>query len=98
MKKNIELNFVMTCKACPEQYDVMIGERYVAYVRLRGGRLTVCPVGENGEPEFDNYTLVEEWTSDYLKGCFEDEEERKEYIGKIKEIILNGQLRKQEEK
>ena len=87
----------MTCRACPEQYDVMIGERYVAYVRLRSGRLTVCPVGEDGEPEFDNYTLVEEWTSDYLKGCFENEAERKEYLDKITELILNGQLRKQKQ-
>lgn len=97
MKKNIELIFNRTCRAYPEQYDVYIGERYIAYVRLRSGRLTVCPIGKDNEPEFDNYTIVKDWKNDPLKGSFDSEEERQEYIGKIKEIILNGQLRKQEQ-
>ena len=28
---------VMTCGACPEQYDVFEGEKYVGYLRLRHG-------------------------------------------------------------
>lgn len=49
MEKNInlkrELNFVKTCDACPEQYDVFDENGYkVAYVRLRHGWLSVeCP-------------------------------------------------------
>lgn len=31
--------FVQTCNACPEQYDVFIGNKLVGYVRLRWGTL-----------------------------------------------------------
>jgi hypothetical protein len=35
---------VLTCGACPEQYDVMLDDERVAYFRLRHGRFTAnCP-------------------------------------------------------
>lgn len=32
-----ELRLVMTCCACPEQYDVFLGDTQVGYLRLRHG-------------------------------------------------------------
>ena len=40
----MKYQFHLTCRACPEQYDVMDGHLIVAYVRYRCGRLTVNPV------------------------------------------------------
>lgn len=38
------LQFVQTCRAIPEQYDVFKGRRRVGYVRIRSGRFRVdCP-------------------------------------------------------
>ena len=34
------LNFIETCGACPEQYDVTLHGRLVGYVRLRWGTVT----------------------------------------------------------
>lgn len=43
------LRVVMTCMACPEQYDVYKGKEVVAYFRLRHGRFAayVPPTGTN---------------------------------------------------
>ena len=40
----MKYQFHLTCRACPEQYDVKDGHHIVAYVRYRCGRLTVNPV------------------------------------------------------
>lgn len=48
---------VMTCSACPEQYDVYLDGMQVGYLRLRHGTFTVdCPFGETiftGNPNGD---------------------------------------------
>lgn len=73
------LEFKMTCSMCPEQYDVMLGADQVAYVRLRGGYLSVeCPDidGEliyEAEPEGD--------------GEFIDDSERSKYMAEMSEAI-----------
>lgn len=36
---DVEYRFVLTCFACPEQYDVYVKGMQVAYVRLRHGRI-----------------------------------------------------------
>ena len=36
-----EVRLVMTCHACPEQYDAYIGNRMVGYLRLRHGKFAV---------------------------------------------------------
>lgn len=38
------LFFKQTCVVTPEQYDVFLDDKYVAYVRCRWGKLKVCPV------------------------------------------------------
>jgi hypothetical protein len=40
------LFFKQTCVIAPEQYDVFLDEKYVAYVRCRFGKLKVNPVNE----------------------------------------------------
>jgi hypothetical protein len=38
------IRLVLTCGACPEQYDAFLGEERVGYLRLRHGRFYVeCP-------------------------------------------------------
>lgn len=38
------IKLVLTCGACPEQYDAFDGDRQVGYLRLRHGQFTVeCP-------------------------------------------------------
>lgn len=62
--KPLKYRWEMTCKVCPEQYDVYNGKRLVAYVRFRHGILTVnCP-DVDGEMVFmregqDSYPLSE---------------------------------------
>ena len=38
------LFFKQTCAIAPEQYDVFLDEKYVAYVRCRWGKLKVNPI------------------------------------------------------
>lgn len=47
----MKLNFINTCKCCPEQYDVYDEDNnQVAYVRLRHGYLSVrCPDADSPE-------------------------------------------------
>lgn len=80
------LEFVCTCGACPEQYDVVLrkdGKRYqVGYVRLRYGGLRVeCPDCRGKEVYYYHFT------EDGWKGDFDNEEERLEYLGKAAEAI-----------
>jgi hypothetical protein len=57
-----DYRLVLTCGACPEQYDVFKGEENVGYLRLRHGRFTAdAPFGHtiytaypNGDGVFDD--------------------------------------------
>lgn len=40
------LFFKQTCAVAPEQYDVFLDEKYVAYVRCRWGKLSVNPIDD----------------------------------------------------
>ena len=49
------LYFKQTCIIAPEQYDVFLDGKYVAYVRCRWGKLSVNPVNiELNIPNIDN--------------------------------------------
>lgn len=58
------VEFYMTCGACPEQYDVMLDDEQIAYVRLRWGRLSVH-VPDHGSEEIYSHSF-----EDGSKGCF----------------------------
>lgn len=57
------LYFKQTCVIAPEQYDVFLDGKYVAYVRCRWGRLTVNPA--NIELTIPNIANISEF--DYEK-------------------------------
>lgn len=44
-----DYEFICTCSACPEQYDVFKDGVQVAYLRLRHGRFTVSAPDWSGE-------------------------------------------------
>ena len=46
-------NFKLTCRACPEQYDVFKEGKQVAYLRLRHGSFTVSVPDVNGEDIYE---------------------------------------------
>lgn len=75
----MEITLKQTCKVCPEQYDAYIGERQVAYIRVRWGQVTVkCP-DVTGE-------IV--YRSDiYGDGCFSCEHEREMHLTMAKMAI-----------
>lgn len=68
----MDLTFVLTCTACPEQYDVYLGDTYVAYVRLRWGRLRVD--NDSGT------TIFSHRFDDPLKGIFDSDSERETFL------------------
>lgn len=77
-----DLNFICTCDACPEQYDVKdLDGNQVAYVRLRWGYLyCACP-------DCGCEKVYETDIGDGLTGCFEDEEQRKYHLNEIANAI-----------
>jgi hypothetical protein len=77
------LDFFMTCGACPEQYDVFINDKQVGYVRLRGGALRAA------YPDVEADYTYEVYFDNVWKGCFEDDNERDFYLDKIAEHLYN---------
>ena len=73
------MRFELTCAACPEQYDVYVGDQEVAYVRLRHGILYA-------EVPFDGKVVFEHDFGDE-RGSFLDEVERQVYLKKIEASI-----------
>ena len=80
------LDFIMTCSACPEQYDVLKDGEMVGYVRLRFGELRCDYKDCAGEKIythlFDNHML----------GTFINNSERMHYLNLIADK-LNERLK-----
>ena len=74
----------LTCGACPEQYDVFLGEELVAYLRLRHGWFyAACPyVG--GTVVYEAYPKGD--------GMFEDDE-REFYLTEAIKAICSHQFK-----
>jgi hypothetical protein len=66
MSEGLGIVLVKTCSACPEQYDAMMGDRQVGYLRLRGGQFRV------DFPECGGETIFR--ASPKGDGIFEDDE------------------------
>jgi hypothetical protein len=76
------LRFVLTCIACPEQYEVFDGERQVGYVRLRHGWLRV------DYPECGGEVLLENGENDDIgDGMFETDELRDAWLTRAAQAI-----------
>ena len=77
------LNFIITCSACPEQYDVLdSNDNVVGYVRLRWGYLR-CDY-----PECLGEVIYDAEIGDGFTGCFESDEQRMEHLNNIADKIL----------
>lgn len=74
------LAFELTCSACPEQYDVWLGERQeqVGYVRVRWGHAWAYHPDFMGEPVYD-----EPIGDDDLAGQFIDDDQRQAVLSDI---------------
>ena len=83
MTLNLRYNWVKTCDACPEQYDILDENgKTIAYVRARWGIIYCdCP-DVMGDRVFSESFSV----NDYA-GCFEDDEHRSRYFHRIEDAI-----------
>jgi hypothetical protein len=72
--KKIKINFILTCGACPEQYDAFEDGRLIGYLRLRSGFFTVDYIDGKGEYE----RVFEDCPEG--DGVFADEVERQFYL------------------
>lgn len=79
-----DLEFIMTCGACPEQYDVFYDKKQVAYIRLRWGYLTVSCPDYGGTCIYESNAGANSWS-----GCFEDDIERMKHMKKIRQAIVD---------
>lgn len=80
------LRFVLTCVACPEQYDVYDGEEQVGYVRLRSGKLRV------DVPDCGGDTVLVNGDQTVGDGDFETEELRDIWLMRAALAILGRRL------
>lgn len=77
--------FRLTSCACPEQYDVDLGEaENRGYVRLRHGELRADYLPDG---DFDRAVTVFEHDIDDDAPCFESNEERDQYLTQIAEAL-----------
>lgn len=77
------LDFFLTCGACPEQYDVFVNDKQVGYVRLRGGALRAAYPDVHADYSY-NHQFQDGW-----KGCFDNDNERDFYLDIIAEHLYN---------
>jgi hypothetical protein len=81
--KCYNFEFISTCYACPEQYDVFLEGKIVGYVRLRWGMLR-CNYPDVGGEEVYKHVFDE----DYL-GCFNSDEDRNFHLEMIAQTLYN---------
>jgi hypothetical protein len=74
-------DFVLTCQACPEQYDVLKDGKQVCYVRLRHGRLL------SEYPDVFGKGIYWHYFDENFLGIFPTEESRMYHLEKIADRI-----------
>ena len=65
-----DITLVMTCSACPEQYDAFVGDQRVGYLRLRWSTFEVTCPDVGGETVYET-----EIGDSGFDGCFENDEQ-----------------------
>lgn len=79
------LEFIKTCNACPEQYDVFDKHHnIVGYVRLRWGSLICKYPNVEGELIYSDSVGEDGWV-----GMFDSEEQRLFYLTTIADRIID---------
>lgn len=77
-------NLVMTCGACPEQYDVFDSDgKQVGYLRLRYGNFRA------DYPDCGGVEVYHASFSDGWKGIFDDDKEREFYLTEAVKALQN---------
>lgn len=76
------LTFTLTCPACPEQYNVYLGDKQVGYVRLRHGKLWATASDHKGETVYEAETKGD--------GMFDTDEERERHLTAIAAAIRHA--------
>lgn len=76
--KSLGYELVLTCGACPEQYDVLKDSEIVAYLRLRHGRFTVNVPDVGGKLLYETHPKGD--------GIFTDDERYKYLEGALLHI------------
>lgn len=88
--KTANFEFVCTCYACPEQYDVFLEGKQVGYVRLRWAGLR-CYYPDVGDDSV--YVYIYQWYGEEGlygdKGEFADDNERKYHLELIAQALYN---------
>ena len=81
----LDYNLVLTCGACPEQYDVFDSDgKQSGYIRLRGGNFRVYYPDTGGELVF--YHRFEDYP---LMGMFSDDKEREFFLTEAVKALHN---------
>jgi hypothetical protein len=75
------VKLVLTCGACPEQYDAYLDDRQIGYMRLRHGVFTVDYPDHGGAQV---YCTTDLWGD----GEFWDAAERKKHLTKAVKALL----------
>lgn len=70
-----------TCDACPEQYDVFLGEQQVAYFRLRHGYFRADMPDSGGKTVYSTSDIVGD-------GSFDSEMERQRVLNAACRTVL----------
>ena len=83
-----ELDMYLTCRCCPEQYDVYLGDKNIGYIRLRHGRLT-CEYLLNGKLDDSTVLVLLKDFEDGYKGVFDTDDERSEYLDRCKQCLVD---------
>lgn len=65
------VKLVKTCNACPEQYDIMLDNTLIGYIRFRFGFFVVNPAIA-GEYHFE-IPLIEHYINDDYAGVIPDQ-------------------------
>ena len=76
------LEFIKTCDACPEQYDVYLGDIKVGYVRLRHGTVRA------DFPDCGGTTVYMEDVGNEWTGIFPSEVDKRIHLTRIADKIL----------
>lgn len=85
------LVFILTCPACPEQYDVQFEceDKTIGYIRFRMGKLRVMCPDVGGE------VVLEKTFPEPFQGCFYSEQERQDNLQEAAEAIWKYYERKE---
>ena len=84
---DVVTDWFLTCMACPEQYDVFIGDKQVGYVRLRGGALRAAYPDVSADYDYTYYFQGDRW-----KGSFDSNKERNFHLDLVAKHLYNKYL------